>query len=81
MATEYEVMIRQDIVFAEHDEAQLLGDLYLPKGLDKALVDHLPQPVGEGPSARESVIEVQRGLASAAYLPAAGEPDHRVARP
>jgi NADPH-dependent 2,4-dienoyl-CoA reductase/sulfur reductase-like enzyme len=32
--------------------------------LEAALVDHLPQPVGEGPSARESVIEVQRGLTS-----------------
>src|ERR1700730_12990013 len=38
-----------------------------------ALVDHLPQPVGDGPSARESMIDVQRGLTSAAYLSAAGD--------
>src|ERR1700736_2427616 len=38
-----------------------------------ALVDHLPQLVGEGPSARESMIDVQRGLTSAAYLSAVGE--------
>src|ERR1700730_11305569 len=38
-----------------------------------ALVDHLPQPVGEGPSARESIIDVQRGLTTAAYLSAAGD--------
>src|ERR1700737_982297 len=38
-----------------------------------ALVDHLPQPAGEGPSARESMIEVQRGLTPCAYLPAAGD--------
>ena len=29
---------RADIVFAEHDGVKLLGDLYLPKGLDKAPV-------------------------------------------
>ena len=29
---------RNDIVFAEHDGAKLLGDLYSPKGLDKAPV-------------------------------------------
>ena len=29
---------RTDIVFAEHDGAKLLGDLYSPKGLDKAPV-------------------------------------------
>ena len=34
----YEVTTRADIVFAEHDGAKLLGDLYLPKGLDKAPV-------------------------------------------
>src|ERR1700730_574648 len=36
-----------------------------------ALVDHLPQLVGAGASARESMIDVQRGLTSAAYLSAA----------
>ena len=34
----YQVTTRADIVFAEHDGAKLLGDLYLPKGLDKAPV-------------------------------------------
>ena len=34
----YEVTTRADIVFAEHDGTRLLGDLYLPKGLDKAPV-------------------------------------------
>ena len=33
---EYEVTRRDDIVFAEHDGVRLLGDLYAPKGLDKA---------------------------------------------
>ena len=37
-AREYEVVVRNDIVFAEHDGTKLLGDLYLPKGLDKAPV-------------------------------------------
>lgn len=35
---EYEVTTKTDIVFAEHDGTKLLGDLYLPKGLDKAPV-------------------------------------------
>jgi acetyl esterase/lipase len=33
---QYDVNIRNDIVFAEHDDVKLLGDLYSPKGLDKA---------------------------------------------
>src|SRR5262249_32702180 len=37
-AASYEAMMRTDIVFAEHDGTRLLGDLYLPKGLDKAPV-------------------------------------------
>src|SRR2546430_6963307 len=37
-AREYEVVVRNDIVFAEHDGTKLLGDLYTPKGLDKAPV-------------------------------------------
>jgi acetyl esterase/lipase len=37
-AREYEVAIRPDIVFAEHDGVTLLGDLYLPTGLAKAPV-------------------------------------------
>jgi acetyl esterase/lipase len=35
---QYDVDIRNDIVFAEHDGVKLLGDLYSPKGLDKAPV-------------------------------------------
>ena len=35
---QYDVNIRNDIVFAEHDGVKLLGDLYSPKGLDKAPV-------------------------------------------
>jgi acetyl esterase/lipase len=35
---QYDVDIRNDIVFAEHDGVTLLGDLYSPKGLDKAPV-------------------------------------------
>src|SRR5215469_6768730 len=38
MAKEYEVAIELDIAFAEHDGTKLLGDLYLPKGLEKAPV-------------------------------------------
>jgi acetyl esterase/lipase len=34
----YEVAIKPDIVFAEHDGVRLLGDLYLPKGLHSAPV-------------------------------------------
>src|SRR4051794_34086366 len=37
-AREYEVVVRNDIVFAEHDGTKLLGDLYAPKGLEKAPV-------------------------------------------
>ena len=37
-AATYEVTTRNDIVFAEHDGTKLLGDLYSPKGLDKAPV-------------------------------------------
>ena len=37
-AKEYEAAIRPDIVFAEHDSATLLGDLYLPTGLARAPV-------------------------------------------
>ena len=35
MATEFEVVIKPDIVFAEHDGIRLLGDLYLPAGSAK----------------------------------------------
>jgi len=38
MAREHEVVIKTDIVFAEHDGVALLGDLYLPRQLDKAPV-------------------------------------------
>jgi acetyl esterase/lipase len=37
-AQPYEVTTRNDIVFAEHDGTKLLGDLYSPKGRDKAPV-------------------------------------------
>jgi acetyl esterase/lipase len=37
-AAEYETANRSDLVFAEHDGAKLLGDLYLPKGKSKAPV-------------------------------------------
>src|SRR5580765_5181943 len=37
-AATYEVTTRADIVFAEHDGVKLLGDLYSPKGVDKAPV-------------------------------------------
>ena len=33
---EYLVTIKTDITFAEHDGVKLVGDLYQPKGLDKA---------------------------------------------
>ncbi|MBV8338149.1 MAG: alpha/beta hydrolase, partial [Alphaproteobacteria bacterium] len=35
---EYEVAIKPDITFAEHDGVELLGDLYRPKGLHTAPV-------------------------------------------
>jgi acetyl esterase/lipase len=37
-AADYAVITRADITFAEHDGTKLVGDLYLPKGLDKAPV-------------------------------------------
>lgn len=37
-SAEYLVTTKTDITFAEHDGVKLLGDLYLPKGLDKAPV-------------------------------------------
>jgi acetyl esterase/lipase len=37
-AKDYEVAVRNDIQFAEHDGVKLIGDLYSPKGLDKAPV-------------------------------------------
>src|SRR5215467_6738002 len=36
MAENFEVVTRTDIEFAEHDGTKLVGDLYLPRGLDKA---------------------------------------------
>jgi acetyl esterase/lipase len=38
MAKDYEVAVRPDIVFAEHDGVKLLGDLFLPQGLSEAPV-------------------------------------------
>jgi acetyl esterase/lipase len=38
MAIGHEVAIKPDIVFAEHDGVELLGDLYLPQGLREAPV-------------------------------------------
>jgi acetyl esterase/lipase len=35
-AKDYEVVTRPDIVYVERDGAKLVGNLYLPKGLDKA---------------------------------------------
>ncbi len=37
-AAEYEIVNHPDIVFATHDGVELMGDLYLPKGLAKAPV-------------------------------------------
>ena len=37
-AAQQTVTTRNDIVFAEHDGTKLLGDLYLPSGIDKAPV-------------------------------------------
>jgi acetyl esterase/lipase len=37
-AKDYEVVTRPNLQFAHHDGASLAGDLYLPKGLDKAPV-------------------------------------------
>ena len=38
IGAEYLVTTKTDITFAEHDGVKLVGDLYLPKGLDKAPV-------------------------------------------
>src|SRR5258708_3091787 len=38
MASEYEADTRFDILYAVHDGVELLGDLYLPHGSDKAPV-------------------------------------------
>jgi len=35
-AADYQVVARSNVEFARHDGTALLGDLYLPKGLDKA---------------------------------------------
>ncbi len=37
-ARDYEVVTRPNLEFVQHDGANLAGDLYLPKGLDKAPV-------------------------------------------
>jgi hypothetical protein len=37
-ARDYEVFTRPNLEFVQHDGASLAGDLYLPKGLDKAPV-------------------------------------------
>ena len=37
-ARDYEVVTRSNLEFVQHDGASLAGDLYLPKGLDKAPV-------------------------------------------
>ena len=36
MAENFGVVTRTDIEFADHDGTKLVGDLYLPRGLDKA---------------------------------------------
>jgi acetyl esterase/lipase len=38
MTAEYELSVRSEIQFAEHDGLKLLGDLYYPKGMAKAPV-------------------------------------------
>ena len=38
MDTTYELAVKPDIVFAEHDDVRLLGDLYRPRGLSNAPV-------------------------------------------
>jgi acetyl esterase/lipase len=38
MAREYEVVVRTEIEYAAREDGKLAGDLYLPKGLDKAPV-------------------------------------------
>ena len=38
MTIEHEVIIKSDILFAEHDGVKLLGDLYRPKGMDNVPV-------------------------------------------
>src|SRR5262245_66543611 len=38
MTATFEVVTRTDIQFAEHDGTRLVGDLYSPKGLDRAPV-------------------------------------------
>src|SRR6476620_5062090 len=38
MDTNYEVDVKPDIAFAEHDGVRLLGDLYRPQGPNKAPV-------------------------------------------
>jgi acetyl esterase/lipase len=37
---DFEVMTRNDIMFAEHDGVMLFGDLYAPKGVEKAPAVH-----------------------------------------
>src|SRR5689334_6746154 len=37
-AREYEIITRTDVEYAVREDARLAGDLYLPKGLDKAPV-------------------------------------------
>jgi acetyl esterase/lipase len=37
-AKDYEVVTRPNLEFVQHDGADLAGDLYLPKGLDRAPV-------------------------------------------
>src|SRR5262249_54156372 len=37
-AREYEVVVRNDVEYAAREDGRLAGDLYLPKGLDKAPV-------------------------------------------
>jgi acetyl esterase/lipase len=36
--TEHETLTKLDILYAVHDGVELLGDLYLPQGIDKAPV-------------------------------------------
>ena len=49
---DYEVAVSPDIAFAEHDGRALLGDLYRPKGRERAPVlvalhDNTPTDVNE----------------------------------
>ena len=66
MAQGYAVETRLDVPYVEHDGVKLTGNLYLPKGLDKApilIAAHGGGWQGGTPTRSSSTVRTSRGTA------------------